>query len=276
MITGGNTEKNLIVIIQDNNFYCQKVKRCYNTNMADRCNSFHCEFYRNNGKAGKGHYCVWQKMEDSYNGKVHECKPEECRLLKENPCNICKRNSCARRAALTDAQAKILAAVEEELPFQSQAEKEAKKEAQLTRAIAYVDGSYNDGTSTYGYGVVLMDESNTKLWEFFGSGNDKSVSKMHNVAGEILGSCKAMTEACRHGFKELEIRFDYEGVEKWVTGAWKAKNEYTTKYRDFALRHQNQGLQLTFTKIKAHTSEIGNERADELAKQAAGVTLSCM
>lgn len=236
--------------------------------MANTCSNFHCVFYRNNGKAGRGHFCIWQKLEDPYNGKVHECNPAECHLKKDNPCNICKRNNCSKRAAVVQARESQLAAMKEALPFPD------TKEEISTKAVAYIDGSYNDSTKTYGYGVVLMDENNTKLWEYTGSGCDTEVSKMRNVAGEILGSCRAMTEAGKQGFTELEIRFDYEGVEKWVTGRWQAKNEYTKKYRSFAARRQEQGLQLTFTKIAAHTSEIGNERADELAKQAVGITLS--
>ena len=36
----------------------------------------------------------------------------------------------------------------------------------------------------------------------------------------------------------LELFYDYEGIEKWVTGEWRAKNPLTQTYRDF-MREQH-------------------------------------
>ena len=50
-------------------------------------------------------------------------------------------------------------------------------------AYAYVDGSYNQSTNTYGYGGFI--KYNSKIEKFSGSGNDKEMALMRNVAGEI-------------------------------------------------------------------------------------------
>ena len=72
------------------------------------------------------------------------------------------------------------------------------KSTQEGVAVAYVDGSYNATTKTYGFGAVLMFNNNE--YEFMGSGNDAEMTTMRNVSGEILGSQKAITEAINLGF----------------------------------------------------------------------------
>ena len=44
-----------------------------------------------------------------------------------------------------------------------------------------------------------------------------------------LGAMYAVRFALNSGFTVIEIRYDYEGIEKWVTGAWKSKNDLTKK-----------------------------------------------
>ena len=43
----------------------------------------------------------------------------------------------------------------------------------------------------------------------------------------------AVRTAMISGFSKIEIRYDYEGIEKWVTGAWRSKTELTQKYEVF-------------------------------------------
>ena len=69
------------------------------------------------------------------------------------------------------------------------------------------------------------------------------------------------------GFNEEYVRYDYEGVEKWVTGAWKSKTELTRKYAE-AMRRWSSQINLRFTKVAAHSNVYYNEMADKLAKQA--------
>lgn len=133
---------------------------------------------------------------------------------------------------------------------------------------AFVDGSYNKTTGVYGYGGFLVENGNTHVIN--GSGEKPELSAMTNVAGEICGVIKALQLAMELGLKELTIFYDYAGLEFWITGKWKAKKEYTQKYVR-CVEFAKTKLNLKFIKVTAHTGIPGNEEADRLAKQAAGI-----
>ena len=84
---------------------------------------------------------------------------------------------------------------------------------------------------------------------------------MRNVTGEMLGAMHAVKYAIESGYKAIEIRYDYAGIEQWVTGNWKAKNELTKKYVN-AMKAWKKSIKISFTKVAAHTNVEYNERAD--------------
>lgn len=132
--------------------------------------------------------------------------------------------------------------------------------------IAYVDGSYEHSIRKYAFGCVFLLPDGS-IYAENGSGNNPESAKLRNVTGEMLGAMFAVQWAAKNGFSKLELRYDYEGVEKWVTGAWKSKTELTRKYAE-AMRRWSSQVNLTFTKVVAHTNVYYNEMADRLAKQA--------
>lgn len=134
--------------------------------------------------------------------------------------------------------------------------------------LAYVDGSYNIATQEYSAGVVA-------LWQgqeitFSQKANDPTLKSMRNVAGEIMGAQIAMEYATEQQVKTLVIYHDYEGVEKWCTKAWEAKQEGTKKYKAY-YEQVAKNLDIRFVKVKAHTGDKYNEQADQLAKAALGL-----
>ncbi|MCR5684468.1 MAG: reverse transcriptase-like protein, partial [Lachnospiraceae bacterium] len=133
------------------------------------------------------------------------------------------------------------------------------------RAVAYVDGSFSQKHGKYAFGCVCFHADGEKE-EFCGSGSDPEALKQRNVAGEMIASMLAVRWALINEYDELEICYDYSGIECWVTGAWKAKNDLTQKYRDF-MRSKADKLKIFFTKVEAHTHVTYNELADELAKR---------
>lgn len=132
--------------------------------------------------------------------------------------------------------------------------------------IAYVDGSFDSTRMIYSYGCVIINPDNT-IQEFSGNGNNKENAKLRNVTGEMLGAMHAVKYAIESGYKAIEIRYDYAGIEQWVTGNWKAKNELTKKYVN-AMKAWKKSIKISFTKVAAHTNVEYNERADQLAKSA--------
>ena len=91
-----------------------------------------------------------------------------------------------------------------------------------------------------------------------------AAARQRNVSGEMLGAMFAVRWAIKNGFTRIELRYDYEGIEKWVTGAWKSRTELTQKYAA-AMRRWMGSIQMRFTKVAAHTNVYYNELADRLS-----------
>lgn len=140
--------------------------------------------------------------------------------------------------------------------------------SQLPVGTAFVDGSFNSCTGVYGYGGFVIGEDGVHYIQ--GSGADPGMASMRNVAGEISGATASVREAIRLGLKQITIYYDYSGIECWVTGDWKCNKEYTAAYagKMNALKEQ---IEIRFHKVKGHSNVPGNEKADELAKEAAGI-----
>lgn len=132
-----------------------------------------------------------------------------------------------------------------------------------TGVVAYVDGSYREGTATYGL-VILRD--GRVVHEDAGVVAKAGWATLRNVAGEMAAVLEALNWARRSGEPEIAIAFDYEGLEAWATGRWQANNEATRAYQQ-AVREAPVRIS-AWHKITAHTGDRWNERADTLAKSA--------
>ena len=78
-------------------------------------------------------------------------------------------------------------------------------------AYAFVDGSFNKATATYGYGGYLFTGTEKIILQ--GNGCDPEMAAMRNVAGEILGSRAAIEKALELGIEKLSVYYDYMGIE---------------------------------------------------------------
>lgn len=132
--------------------------------------------------------------------------------------------------------------------------------------IAYVDGSFEKSIGRYAFGCVILTPDGQEIRKS-GSGSDSAGVAIRNVAGEMLGSMTAVNWAIENKYPAVEIRYDYEGVEKWVTGVWRAKTPLTSKYAAH-MQEAGKKVQISFCKIAAHTGNHYNEEADQLAKSA--------
>lgn len=140
------------------------------------------------------------------------------------------------------------------------------RETQYEVLTAFVDGSFEVSIGRYGFGCVILQPGKEML-EYCGSGDNEASAALRNVTGEMLGAMFAVKWAMAHGFGEILLCYDYEGIEKWATGVWKAKTELTSKYA-VAMKEWGRAIRISFKKIAAHTGNRYNERADQLAKKA--------
>lgn len=134
------------------------------------------------------------------------------------------------------------------------------------KLTVYVDGSFDESVGRYSYGVVLIYNDEV-IEELSGNGNDPEVAKIRNVAGEMLGAMHAVKWAGQNGYNNIEIYYDYIGIEMWATLKWKRNNQYTKGYSEY-MQNALKRMNISFHKVAAHTGIKYNERADELAKRA--------
>lgn len=130
--------------------------------------------------------------------------------------------------------------------------------------VAYVDGSYNQKTKKFSYGMVILYQGTEEC--FSACVDIVELASMRNVAGEIKGAEAAMRYALEKGASHLVIYHDYEGIAKWCTGEWKANKEGTKAYRDYFLSVKDS-LWIEFVKVKGHSNDHYNDMADALAKR---------
>ncbi len=135
-------------------------------------------------------------------------------------------------------------------------------------AVAYVDGSYKADTEEFSYGAILF--LNGEEIEFSGADYNPDVKDMRNVAGELKGAMVMMNYCIKNNIPALEIHHDYEGIAKWARGEWKTNKPGTKMYKEYYDRISDK-LDVTFVKVKGHSGDINNDRADKLAKKALGI-----
>ncbi len=125
----------------------------------------------------------------------------------------------------------------------------------------YVDGAFKDGKIS---GAVYIPSTRE---EYYFCLEDEQLAKHRNVSGELIATALAINLALERSIKHVVIYHDYEGIQKWVTGEWKARTELTRAYRDFCIEAQ-KSMRIDFVKVVAHGNDKSNDYVDKLAKRA--------
>ena len=139
---------------------------------------------------------------------------------------------------------------------------------------AYVDGSYNKDKKISGYGMALVINDEI-VYQTKGTLSDEKFVQYRNVYGEVKGTEEAIKLAIKKGFKEVNVVYDYTGIENWALGNWKANNDLTKNYAKL-MNELRKVIKIKFIKVKAHAKEFDgghkyNDLVDKLAKESVGV-----
>ncbi|WP_217585872.1 viroplasmin family protein [Lentibacillus saliphilus] len=129
----------------------------------------------------------------------------------------------------------------------------------------YVDGSFSKGRYSWAFAVY---ENGTLIHSDAGIGDNEAAASMNNVAGELAAAMRAAKWAQEHG-QSIVIHHDYQGISSWVDGSWRAKNSMTQAYKTFMSHYRDI---VSFNKVAGHTGVEGNELADQLAREALGLS----
>lgn len=162
------------------------------------------------------------------------------------------------------AKYKGFSSIQEAENYLSMAGKEQNTLPTEKKLLTYVDGSYDDSVGKYAFGCVFILPDG-RVYTRYGNGNNEQSLQHRNVTGEMLGAMYAVRTAIKNQFSQVEVCYDYQGIEKWVTGEWRAKTELTQKYTK-AMREWGKQICISFTKVTAHTNVEYNELADRMAK----------
>ncbi len=172
------------------------------------------------------------------------------------------------------AEYKAFPTREEAFSFLSPAEKPLNKTTETfelssaSQIAIWVDGScfpQEDGSLHIGWGLLVKQDGEEV---YRGKGNDipPEAVEHRNVAGEIFGIMKALEWCQAQGIAEVTLYFDYQGLESWATGAWRAKLPFTQLY---AQTMNASDITIHWIKVKAHSGNPENEIVDQLAKEGA-------
>ena len=135
---------------------------------------------------------------------------------------------------------------------------------------AYIDGSFSKTAGRYSWGGYIDNAGHITIIQ--GTGSNPDYLPERNIAGELMGALQVMFKATQMGLKEINLYYDYAGIENWPAGSWRAKTPLTRYYAE-TVDLVSYDLQVNFIKVKGHTGIEGNEIADYLAKEAAGAHL---
>jgi ribonuclease HI len=119
----------------------------------------------------------------------------------------------------------------------------------------YTDGSYNKVTNISSGAFVVVENDEIIKDSSFVVFNDGR----NNVKGELEAVVRAILYCKKHGIKEINLYFDYVGIEKWLNGEWKVKDTFVYNFIKYV---KESGVKINFKKVKGHSGNKYHDLAD--------------
>ncbi|WP_286934696.1 MULTISPECIES: viroplasmin family protein [Aminobacterium] len=133
--------------------------------------------------------------------------------------------------------------------------------------VAYTDGSYDEASNNYAYGVCIFDHECNEI-ALCNKIGYKDFAASRNIAGEVFAVITALDWAVSNGYDKIKIYYDLENIGKWATGEYDAKSKIAKFYVSKLEKQFKEYIKYEFIKVKAHSNNPYNEKADTLASNA--------
>ena len=133
--------------------------------------------------------------------------------------------------------------------------------------VAFCDGSFDKELNRYSYGVIIIGGDHTET-PLCGYGSNPKYIVSNNIIGEIFGVINALDWAVSNGYEKIKIYHDYEGLSKWLSGEWNAGTDASKMYASLYHTKFEGVIDVVFEKVKGHSNNPYNDKADALAKSA--------
>ena len=98
-----------------------------------------------------------------------------------------------------------------------------------------MDGSYDVTQEKSAFGAIIFSHGSNRdiLYKAFTKQLGEEFISLRNVAAELEAVKESINWAIQYGKSKISIYYDYEGIEKWADGQWKANKAITKEYVRF-------------------------------------------
>ena len=135
------------------------------------------------------------------------------------------------------------------------------------KAIVYTDGACSGNPGPGGWGATIKIDRET--FEIYGGEDNTTNNRM-----ELIAAIKALEYLNESYEINLYTDSNYvkDGITKWIfnwkKNNWKTSSKKTVKNCDLWIQLDTiqEKRKVTWNWVKGHSGNIGNERADELAR----------
>ena len=135
------------------------------------------------------------------------------------------------------------------------------------KAIVYTDGACSGNPGPGGWGATIKIDRET--FEIYGGEDNTTNNRM-----ELIAAIKAL-EFLNESYEitlYTDSNYVKDGITKWIfnwkKNNWKTSSKKTVKNCDLWIQLDTiqEKRKVTWNWVKGHSGNIGNERADELAR----------